>query len=522
MPYVIVARSDAPLSWNLHSLRGKRLALALQHPVREFLARDYADIRIVDVASGAGAMDAVARGEADAAIEVKMFANLRLHADNDGVLRTVAQVQELPAQFHFATSQAARGLVPLIDEALAEMDEPERLRLLQRWVAQDLVPEFAWRRHLPWMAALLLGLLLLAAASHELRAPTHSLSLALQALDAASLPPPQQAALRVARDATRTLAQLLNDVLDAARADQEGFVLRPQAFDLRELLDDIAQAMRPWAAEKDLALQVRLEADLPALVSMDPLRLRQVLTNLLSNALKYTGRGQISLHAQLEAAGDAAAQLMLTVRDSGPGMDAQQQARLFTPYAKVGAAHASGGTGLGLGICQRLVGLMQGHISLDSHPGQGTTVRVRLPLGALASCAAMPAQGAQVLVCDDDDTSRLLLVHMLVGHGFAVREARDGRDALQQWREGGVHAVITDLAMAGISGHELMTTLRAEEAARHAPRTLQLACSGSPVPAQAASSAPIANDAFLTKPVSVQVLVDTLSSLGFASTPPQG
>ena len=125
MPYQIVARSDAPLYWDLNSLRGKRLALAAQHPLRELLAERYADIRIVDAPSDQAAMDMVAAGDADAAVEAKLYANLRIHSDNNGVLRQVARVDELPAQFHFATAVASAALVPLINRALADIPPPE-------------------------------------------------------------------------------------------------------------------------------------------------------------------------------------------------------------------------------------------------------------------------------------------------------------------------------------------------------------------------------------------------------------
>ncbi|MFN0182550.1 MAG: transporter substrate-binding domain-containing protein, partial [Aquabacterium sp.] len=161
MPYLLVARRDAPLYWDLASLRGRRLALAPQHPLREVLQQRHPDITIVDAASGADAMNLVAAGRADAAVEVKLFANLRINADNDGVLRAVATLQELPAQFHFAASQRAKALVPIIDEALAAIAPSERERMLRRWVALDLAPAFPWRRWGPTIAAAGIGLLAL-------------------------------------------------------------------------------------------------------------------------------------------------------------------------------------------------------------------------------------------------------------------------------------------------------------------------------------------------------------------------
>ena len=165
MPYMIVARTDAPLYWDLESLRGKRLALALQHPLREVLAERYRDILVVDAQSGADALDMVSRGEVDAAVEVKLFANMRINADAGGRLRVVGPVEQLPAQFRFASSREAAALMPLVDRALADIPQDERDRLFRRWVAIDFAPQFPWRRYLPLLITAGGALLLLASAS---------------------------------------------------------------------------------------------------------------------------------------------------------------------------------------------------------------------------------------------------------------------------------------------------------------------------------------------------------------------
>lgn len=669
MPYMIVARSDSPLFWDLDSLRGRRLALALQHPLREVLAKRWPDVKVVDVPSGQGAMDAVAEGRADAAVEVKFFANLRIHGDNDGRLRTTAVVEQIPAQFHFASSVQARALVPLIDEVLREMPDAERSRMLRRWVAQDLSPPFPWRKHLPvigvatgsllvlllasawWMRQLhrearlrrqseqrladigaalpcvayrtqydgqgrfvggyysgeidnVLGMaldarqpivdqiasrldpadlerlrqvrtdagpepgrvkhtgryahpdgrprwlhteavhrrdadgglivtgyvadvttehemqrrlteaaesrhLLLASASHELRAPTHTLSLALQAMaggpSATGAQPPQ---LRVAREAARTLAQLLNDVLEAARLDQGEVRIRPQAFALRDLTVELADGLRAWAAEKSLQFEVSLSESAPPVVILDPVRLRQIATNLLSNALKYTSQGRVAMHVD-SAAIEGRPWLRLVIEDTGEGIAPERIEHLFKPYAGGDRSNAvrEGSTGLGLSVCRRLVDLMGGRLSLSSTPGEGTRVQVELPLPPPRE----PARPGVVLVCDDDDTSRLLLAQMLVSRGFEVQECGSGEVALQRWRQGDVPAVITDLDMQGLSGLELIQHLRTEEPEA---RTRVLVCSGSLVPEAALDGSAPLHDAYLSKPVEVDLLVQTLAAVG--------
>lgn len=376
--------------------------------------------------------------------------------------------------------------------------------------------------------------LLLASASHELRAPTHTLSLALQAIaqgtgDAA-------AHLQLARQATHTLGELITDVLDAARLDQGQLQLRPQSVELRQVFEQAANATRGWAREKGLAFEMALDGALPARVWIDPLRLQQVLTNLLSNAVKYTRHGQVRLLADAATAPDGSSLpwLQLQVQDSGIGISAERLERLFTPYAAAADTPADqpaapqGSSGLGLSISQRLVGLMGGQLSLASQPGQGTQVTVRLPLppppdpvvappGAQTAPARAGASGARLLVCDDDATSRMLLTLMLKAQGFAVEEAAHAVAALERWRQGGIDAIVTDLDMPGMPGSELVTHIRLAEATRapggEAVRTVLVMCSGD---GSAGHSSRASADAWFVKPVDVTALVARLRQLGVA------
>lgn len=153
MPYVMVARSDAPYYWGLDSLRGKTLALRLQHPLRELIAASYADIRVIDADSAQHAMDLVLKRAADATVDVKLFVNLRISQQGGERLRVVAEIGELPSTLHFASNQAGAPLLSLVNRALADIDASERQRMLRRWVAVDLAPVFPWRRHAPLIAA---------------------------------------------------------------------------------------------------------------------------------------------------------------------------------------------------------------------------------------------------------------------------------------------------------------------------------------------------------------------------------
>ncbi len=291
--------------------------------------------------------------------------------------------------------------------------------------------------------------------------------------------------------------------------------LRPQVFDLPAMLALLVEAAQPSAAERGLRLETDFSDRLPATVMLDSLRLRQVVTNLLSNAMKYTPSGRVSLMVRLDSAAAGAAQLRIEVSDTGVGIEPERLERLFMPYAAAagGAVATASSSGLGPSIC-RLVELMRGQLHITSQIGRGTRAVVLVPLQA----NLLPAEHELVLLCDDDDTSRLLLTHMLASRGFRVAEARSAEEALERWQQGGVGTLITDLNMHGMQGEELIAHIRAAEPA-DAPHTRIVVCSGNPVPDQTGPSRPL-YDAYPSKPVDVGVLTETLRAFGLQAAEP--
>lgn len=357
--------------------------------------------------------------------------------------------------------------------------------------------------------------LMLASASHELRAPTHTLSVALQSISGAGLAQAEASALAVARQSTRTLAELLNDVLDAARYSSDPVRLRPRSFDLPTLLNEVAGAWRAAAGEKGLGFDLHLAADLPRRVVLDPLRLKQILTNLLSNACKYTPAGRVALDVRR----DGPQALRFQVVDTGPGIAPAVQAALFQPYAAGPAGADSptppeGSTGLGLSICGRLASMMGGRIEIANAAGGGTVATVVIPIQGARERPS--ARRGTVLVCDDDPLSRLMMTEMLRRIGFEAEDAPDGVVALERWRRGGIAAVVTDLNMPKLGGRDLIRVIRDVEKREHAAKgpaggTAIVVCSGSEVVTDRPG---MRADAFLMKPVVVEVLAETLSALG--------
>ncbi len=363
---------------------------------------------------------------------------------------------------------------------------------------------------------------LLASASHELRAPTHTLSLALQTLSSEGWPESAARSLRIAKEASRTLAQLLNDVLDVARFDAGHVELRPQNFDLRVLIEQIRDAHEAALMAKALSFNCVVGNDVPALLFLDPLRLKQVLTNLLSNATRYTSQGGVTLQvlmvpgaASIGAVNPhAGPMLCFVVSDTGTGLSPERQAAPFVPFGR--ATPLEGGTGLGLSICRRLVEMMGGRIELQSHAGRGTQATVFLPITQQSVATSQFLAEGILLLCDDDPVCRMLVAEGLVGQGFEVEQVEDGEAALARLREGGVRALITDLSMPGLGGAKLIQTLRKEESMMPPPHTAVVICSGNPAPLALPQYPGLNHDVFLTKPVDVQTLVQALAGLGIA------
>jgi two-component system, NarL family, sensor histidine kinase EvgS len=275
---------------------------------------------------------------------------------------------------------------------------------------------------------------------------------------------------------------------------------------------------------RGLTFTADIADDVPDAVQADPLRFKQVLMNLLSNAAKYTPAGEVKLQVSRRAADALGPQrIHCSVRDTGVGIGAAEQQQIFEPFVTVDAgssvdtdadtATGSGSSGLGLSICRRLVELMGGQIELDSALGQGTTVQFWVPLVIPRELAAQPlADGDVLLLCDDDAVSRLLMSEALARLGYKVVQAASGEEALARWRLGDVRVLITDINMPGLDGTQLIAAVRSAEVGG-ARRTGIVICSGDPPPAQIdPGSAPLC-DCYVSKPVNVATLNETLRHL---------
>ncbi|WP_062193682.1 ATP-binding protein [Caldimonas taiwanensis] len=355
----------------------------------------------------------------------------------------------------------------------------------------------------------------LANTSHELRTPLHGLlGLARLALRQDIDERRRLEYLHRILESAQLLRDIISDILDLSKIEAGQLAIESAPFDLHELLHSVARSHAEVAQAKGLALRVELAEDLPSRVRGDALRLRQIVGNYLSNALKFTEHGQVVLRAER----GSSPRVRLSVSDTGPGIPLEQQARLFRPFsqADTSATRRHGGTGLGLSICRELAQLMGGQVGLDSEPGRGSTFWVELPLpwADEQGCAQVPMdesidlRGVRVLLVEDNPVNLLIGVAMLEQWGLDVTHCSDGRAAIDAVRAAADQQrpyalVLMDLQMPVMGGAQAAQELRREFGPQELP-IIALTAAALVSEREAALEAGM-ND-FLTKPLDASVL----------------
>jgi signal transduction histidine kinase/ActR/RegA family two-component response regulator/streptogramin lyase len=358
----------------------------------------------------------------------------------------------------------------------------------------------------------------LATLGHEVRTPMTGVLGMSELLLTTPLDARQHRYTRAIQNAGTHLLRLVNDALDLARIEAGRLQLDQQDFDLRELLDDVAALTAPMAERRGLVFTSTVAPDLPAAVRGDPVRVRQILLNLLGNAVKFTEQGDVRLQAlPLEGHG-----IGLVVSDTGPGIAAEQAARLFQRFEQADNARTAaryGGSGLGLAISQELAGAMGGRISVESTPGKGTRFLVELPLptatGVVAQVEAAVVDHAQplsVLLVEDDATIADVITGLLQTRGHRVQAVGHGLAALTEVALGSFDIALLDLDLPGMDGLSLARQLRAQGFS--AALLAVTARADGEAEALAASAG---FDGFLRKPVTGEMLAEAIAAARVAA-----
>ncbi len=360
----------------------------------------------------------------------------------------------------------------------------------------------------------------LANVSHELRTPLNGVMGLIDLTLAEQLPANSRRELGLARQAARDLLGLLNEILDLSKAEAGKLDLHREPVDLRRLVDDLAELHRGSRDSRRIEIEARVDPQVPAGVSADVGRLRQVLNNLLGNAVKFTeqGRVRLSIAPRPEDGADRGG-LRFEVADTGPGVAAEQRDQIFKPFVQIDGSDARrhGGTGLGLAICRRLVEAMGGRIGYRPAEDGGSVFWFELalePAPPPAAAADRPAKPecatagevrgprrGRVLVVEDNPINGLVAERMLEHLGARVDRADDGPQALERWSPGSHDLVLMDCQMPGMDGFAVTAAMRRREP-EAGPRVPIVALTAHAMPGDRRRCLDAGMDDYLSKPMS--------------------
>lgn len=363
----------------------------------------------------------------------------------------------------------------------------------------------------------------LATMSHEVRTPLNGILGMAQAMAHDPLHPDQAERLKIIRSSGQNLMDILNDVLDLSKIEAGKLELDIQEFDLETLIDRTHETFSALAVQKGLALKVYVRDEAKGSYLGDPLRLRQVLNNLTSNAIKFTDIGEVRLI--VERQDDS---LIIRVSDTGIGIPVEMQTQIFNSFEQgdLSSRRRHGGSGLGLSICRDLIKLMKGSLTVHSLPDSGASFTIRLNLDYLGRVPNLPelppvqqhprrdqSDAIRLLVAEDNRANQIVIDTLLRQAGIIPVIVPDGRAAIQAWEERPWDLILMDVQMPEIDGPSATSIIRRRELDRKQPRTPILALTANAMDHQLVEYRNAGMDGLIAKPIDVEKLFNAIAKV---------
>ena len=365
----------------------------------------------------------------------------------------------------------------------------------------------------------------LANMSHEIRTPLNAVLGMAQVMQRAPLSDKQRERLNVINEAGRALLAILNDVLDLSKIEAEKLELETHSFDLEETVASTAAAYAPLAAQKDLAFVVEVAPEAKGLWIGDSARIRQVLSNFISNAVKFTASGSVRVEVACDPEG-----LRFSVSDTGVGIPADKLATIFEKFTQADASTTRrfGGTGLGLAICDSLARLMGGWIAAESREGEGACFTFAAPLARAEAATAGPAPAAapeldrplRILAAEDNPTNQLILAALIEPLGAELTVAADGQEAVAAVRQRDFDLILMDSQMPVMNGVEAAMEIRRLQREAGLPRTPIIALTANIMQHQIEEYARAGMDGWVGKPIEAPKLFEAIRQAAAAADAP--
>lgn len=552
---LVITQAHEPSVYTLKQLQGRRVGILKGSFFESWISEYYPGIELIPFANGLRALEALNRNELYATIGTELTMRPLMQRYFPTTLSIAGGLSETYTGISMAVDSSLPELVPILNKALESLTAKQTDDIFDNWVeslklgAPPVTTVFFYYRYEAVIFGTLMILLalalhqarkararaeiseqdkarFLAVMSHEIRTPLNAVIASLELLQRPGKQNREAEYINMARNSAHNLMELLNDILDFSRLESDQMTLHKAPTPLKMLLTSVLDSHLPNAVNKGLSLV--LEDTVPCddlYICTDSQRVRQILHNVIANAIKFSSSGEVCMRVEVQRQSDYELTLLIHVSDEGPGIEQKEQAKLFEAWQQVSRSDAklSGGSGLGLYISYQLARVLGGELSLRSEPGKGTCVTLSMPMELTDGEATQQVTQQQppelrfdsetsVLVVEDHELNQALLREQLEQLGCYVETASSSREVFQLVEDENYYSLILlDCNLPDGSGYEVVEQIRAFEQLKQHDRTPIVAISAMSEQEHIQRCYASGMDDVLFKPIRIQNLVDVLT-----------